>query len=125
MVFVPVSVPVPVSVLSLGSCNVRLGLVGPGQLDVLLQLVAGEVARALCQQLDDLHGSARLLSLGQHADSGHCRLVLRGVVECLQSVRLYRSLEDGQVVNLHGVAHQHHLAHTLHEVDEDTGDGAF
>ena len=40
---------------ALGCGNLSLGLVGPRQLHVLLQLLTGEVACRLSQQLDDFH----------------------------------------------------------------------
>ena len=110
---------------TLGSGNLCLGLVSPGQLDVLLQLLAGEVARRLGQQLDRLDSGTRLGTLSQRTHAGRSHLVILSVVQGLQGVGLYGSLEDGQVVNLDGVAHQDLFAHALDEVDEDTRDAAL
>ena len=44
LVRVSVRVNVPVPVVTFGSSNLRLGLVRPAELDILLQLLAGEVA---------------------------------------------------------------------------------
>ena len=48
-------------VLALGCGNFSLGLVGEAELHVLLQLLTGEVACRLSQQLDDRYSSIILL----------------------------------------------------------------
>ena len=85
----------------------------PAEADILGQLVAGELARRLCQELHLLHGVARgldyrlslVVSLGRRGGAHGCADgdVVLSVVELADAVGLDGALKDRQVVDLHRV----------------------
>ena len=108
------------------------GCLGPAERGIAVQLLLRELTGSLGKQLGALHGV-----LGLHGEVGNAGAVgaLLGdraqsavdlvVLGELQSVGFDRALEDGQVVDLHGVAVQALLAGAGHEILQDAENGAL
>ena len=111
-----------------------LGSLRPTEGGVAVQLLTSEFACGLGQQLHALYGILSLFRVVRRAVGAVG--VLRGrqatktgidlvVLAEQQAVSLDGTLEDGQVVDLHGVAIETYLTGTGHEVLQDTCDGTF
>ena len=104
-----------------------LGLRRERQAGVAGHVVLGGVAGGLHDELDAAHGKLLARDVGRQLGVGALRALAGGDLGTRgerQAVGLDGSLEDAQVVYLHGVALQDELLHARHHVGQDADDEA-